>query len=130
MPYRFFANALVLFHACFVLFVMTGACLLLWRRWIALLHLPAAVWGVIVEACNLKCPLTHYENILRAAGGSVEYQGGFIDHYIMPVLYPDPITRDFKVTLAILIVTINIILYTLAFTRPGRRAHRRRASAA
>ena len=117
MGYRFLANSLVVFHFCFVLFVLSGGLLVIWRKWCALLHIPAAVWGVIVESTGWMCPLTPLENKWREAGGGLPYEGGFVEHYIMPVLYPVNLTRDFQITLALLILTINVILYTIAFSR-------------
>jgi hypothetical protein len=67
------------------------------------------------------CPLTPLENSLREAGGGIAYEGGFIDHYIMPVLYPMDLTRDFQITLGTVIALINVLLYTTAFTRRGHR---------
>ena len=119
MGYLFLANALVVFHFCFVLYVMSGGLLVIWRKRFALLHIPAVMWGVIVETTGWLCPLTPLENHWRSAGGGVPYEGGFVEHYIMPVLYPHDITRDFQITLAILIAIINLIVYTVAFTRPG-----------
>ena len=117
MIYRFLANGLVVFHFCFVVFVMSGGLLVIWRKWFACFHIPAAMWGVIVETTGWMCPLTPLENHWRVAGGGARYEGGFVEHYIMPVLYPANLTRDFQVTLALLILIVNIILYTIAFTR-------------
>lgn len=119
MGYLFLANALVIFHFCFVLFVLSGGLLVIWRKRFVFLHVPAALWGVIVETTGWLCPLTPLENRWRTAGGGLPYEGGFVEHYIMPVLYPHNITRDFQITLAILIVIINLMVYTIAFTRPG-----------
>ena len=118
MGYLFFANALVVFHFGFVLFVLSGGLLVIWRKRFAFLHVPAVIWGVIVETTGWLCPLTPLENQWREAGGGVAYEGGFVEHYIMPVLYPHDITRDFQITLALLIAIINLIAYTVAFTRP------------
>src|SRR5437764_1083653 len=90
MWYRFLANALVVFHLCFVLFVLFGGLLVVRWRWVALLHVPAALWGMLVEWTGWMCPLTPLENSLREMGGGVPYEGGFIDHYIVPVLPAAP----------------------------------------
>jgi hypothetical protein len=120
MGYRLLADALVVFHFGFVLFVLFGGCLVVRWRWVALLHLPAAFWGMYVEWSGRICPLTPLENYWRELGGGATYEGGFVDHYIMPVLYPADLTRDFQVTLGLLILLINLLLYTAAFTRPLR----------
>jgi Protein of Unknown function (DUF2784) len=121
MWYRFLADALVVFHLCFVLFVICGGLVVVRWKWVALLHVPAALWGMLVEWTGWMCPLTPLENSFREMGGGVPYEGGFVEHYIMPVLYPVDLTRDFQVTLGTVILLINAILYGIAFTR--RRGH-------
>src|SRR5690349_10889569 len=123
MGYRFLADALVVFHLCFVIFVIGGGLLVLkWRR-AALLHVPCVLWGIWVECSGWLCPLTPLENWLRERGGGVAYEGSFVEHYILPVLYPVDLTRDFQVTLGTMIALINVLLYAAAFTRAGRRVH-------
>jgi hypothetical protein len=128
MAYRFLADALVVFHFCFVLFVITGGLFVLRWRWMALLHIPAALWGMIVEWTGWICPLTPLENRLRERGGDVAYQGDFVNHYIMPVLYPDGLTRDFQITFGTLILMITLLMYLAAFTARGGRRRRRRGA--
>jgi hypothetical protein len=129
MAYRFLADALVVFHFCFVLFVITGGLFVLRWRWMALLHIPAAMWGMIVEWTGWICPLTPLENHLRERGGDVAYEGDFVNHYIMPVLYPDGLTRDFQITFGTLILMITLLMYLAAFTARGGRRRRRGAAA-
>jgi hypothetical protein len=121
MPYRFLADSVVLFHFLFVGFVIFGGILVLRWRKAAFFHLPAAAWGVFIEWSGLLCPLTFLENYLRDKGGIAGYQGGFVDHYIMPVLYPDGLTRDTQFALGAVILLINVTLYVIAFTRHRRR---------
>jgi len=88
MVYRLLADLLVLVHATFAVFVVLGG-FLVWRcRWIAWAHLPAAIWGAVIEYRDWICPLTPLENILRVRAGQAGYAGGFIEHYLIPVLYP------------------------------------------
>lgn len=129
MRYLFAAHALVVFHFCFVLFVLGGGFLVLRRKRVALLHFPTAIWGMYVEWSGQLCPLTPLENWLREAGGGIPYEGGFVEHYIMPVLYPHELTRDFQMTLGTLIAVINLLLYFAAFTRPGHLEQQRQAIA-
>ena len=119
MAYRFLADTIVFLHFCFVLFVLSGGIMVVRWKWMALLHVPAALWGMIVELSGWRCPLTPLENALRKAGGGVKYEGGFVEHYIMPILYPAGLTRDFQITLGLLIAVITIIAYTIAFSRRG-----------
>src|SRR5687767_15052835 len=88
MLYRFLADGIVVFHLCFVVFVLFGSLLVLrWPR-MAWVHVPAAVWGVVVEFTGWLCPLTPLENRMRERAGVATYEGGFVEHYIVPVLYP------------------------------------------
>ena len=122
MIYRWLADAVVLFHFSFVLFVVLGGFLL--RRWprLVYLHVPIAVWGVLIEFAGWICPLTPLENHLRMLGGEAGYEGGFIDHYIIPVLYPGDLTRTLQYVLGIFALLINILAYALFFRR--RRAEK------
>ena len=122
MIYRWLADAVVLFHFSFVLFVVLGGFLL--RRWprLVYLHVPIAVWGVLIEFAGWICPLTPLENHLRMLGGEAGYEGGFIDHYIIPVLYPGDLTRTLQYVLGIFALLINILAYALYFRR--RRAEK------
>jgi hypothetical protein len=127
MLYRIGADAVVIFHFCFVAFVVTGGLIVLrWRR-VMWAHLPAVAWGVFVEFSHRICPLTPLENHLRELGGQSAYQGGFVDHYIMPVLYPEGLTERTQVILGSLILVINVICYAAIVYR--WRASRRRALA-
>jgi hypothetical protein len=109
--YGYLADAVVVFHFAFVAFVMAGGLLALrWRR-VMWLHLPAVAWGIYIELSHGICPLTPLENHLRRMGGEAGYQGGFVDHYIMPVLYPEGLTEGMQVALACLIILINVTCY-------------------
>lgn len=122
MIYRVLADVVVLLHFSFVLFVVLGGFLL--RRWprLVYLHVPIAVWGVLIEFAGWICPLTPLENHLRRLGGEAGYEGGFIDHYIIPVLYPGGLTRTLQYLLGIFALLINIVAYLLYFRR--RRAEK------
>ncbi len=114
----------VLVHFAFVLFVILGGLLVLrWRR-LAWFHLPAVVWGVLIEFAGWICPLTPLENWLRRKGGMGEYETGFIEHYILPVLYPDRLTRELQIALGLFALALNLVIYAWIWRR-GRRRHRR-----
>jgi len=121
MIYRLLADLVVITHLGFVLFVVLGGFLL--RRWPRLIyaHVPAAVWGVLIEFAGWVCPLTPLENSLRARGGQARYEGDFIEHYIIPVLYPHGIHRSTQVALGLGAFAVNAIAYFLYF-RHGRKA--------
>jgi len=123
MPYRLLADLVVLVHFAFVLFVVGGAFLVLrWRR-LAWVHLPAAIWGALIEFAGWICPLTPLENRLRVLGGSAGYRGGFVEHYVIPVLYPRGLTREVQVVLGMIVIVINIVIYGWLLYRRRRNGH-------
>ena len=105
------ADLIVLFHLLFILFVMLGGLLVLKWPKVAWLHIPAAVWGTLIEFCEWICPLTPLENRLRWAGGNNPYAGGFIDNYIMPVIYPPGLTREMQWILGGAVLLVNAAVY-------------------
>jgi len=107
------ADGVVAIHAMFIVFAVLGGFLALWRPWVALLHLPAMAWAAYVEFSGRICPLTPLENQLRALAGERGYSGGFIEHYILPVMYPAGLTRDVQLVLGAAVVAINLIAYGL-----------------
>jgi hypothetical protein len=108
---RLLADALVLLHAAFVAFVVFGGLLVLYRRGFLYVHLPAAVWGFLVEVRGWVCPLTYLENDLRRRAGESGYEGGFVERYVIPVLYPEALTRDLQYVLGALVVAVNVAVY-------------------
>jgi hypothetical protein len=120
MFYWLSVNVIVLTHLGFILFVIFGGLLLLKNRKWAWVHLPAVIWGSIVELSGWICPLTPLENRLREKGGYEIYREAFIEHYIMPIIYPAGYTRGFQILLGILVIIINIVLYTWVFQRSRR----------
>jgi uncharacterized protein DUF2784 len=119
--YRLLAGALVAFHLGFVLFVVLGGLLVLRFPRAAWLHLPAAVWGTWVEVTDTVCPLTPLENHFRRLGGEAGYSGGFIEHYLLPVLYPAGLTRGVQYVLAGVVVGVNLFAYGWALRRRRSR---------
>ena len=111
MSYSFLADLVVLLHACFVLFVMLGGFLVLWKSYLAWYHLPAVIWGACIEFLGWVCPLTPLENILRDRGGEAGYSTGFVEHYIVPVLYPAALTRKMQIGLGIFVLGVNTAVY-------------------
>ena len=111
MPYGLFADALVLAHLAFVGFVMLGGIALAWRPNLAWLHLPAVMWAILVEWNGWICPLTPWEQRLRAAGGEPGYGGNFIDHYVVPLLYPADLTPRIQLLLVAVVIAVNVLIY-------------------
>jgi hypothetical protein len=115
--YSALADAVVALHLGFVLFVALGGLLVLrWRR-LAWLHLPAAVWGVAIEWGGWACPLTPLENHLRESGGGEAYSGDFVARYLMPVLYPEGLTRESQIALGFAALAGNAVIYAVAWRR-------------
>lgn len=120
MLYRILADAVLLLHLGFILFVVFGALLVARRRGLMPAHLLAAVWGVGIEVTGAVSPLTHVENALRRRAGGSGYEGGFIEHYLLPVIYPPGLDPGFQYLLAATVLVINVALYTWILRR--RRA--------
>lgn len=117
MAYRAAADAILVAHLAFVLFVVLGALLLLrWPRF-AWLHIPAVVWAAFIEFSGTICPLTPLEVALRQRAGQAGYGGGFIDHYVVSLLYPEGLTQNTQAMLGAVVVAINAAIYIVAFRR-------------
>ena len=121
MLLRLAADAVVVVHLLFILFVLGGGLLVLrWPR-LAFLHLPAAAWGVAVELLHLYCPLTPLENQLRQAAGQAGYDGGFVEHYLIPLIYPAGLTPQIQLWLGAVVLVINVPVYLWLLWRLLRR---------
>jgi Protein of Unknown function (DUF2784) len=118
------SDLVVLVHFAFVIFVVLGGLLALrWPR-VMYLHLPAALWGAFIEFSGGICPLTPLENWLRERAGLAGYQGGFVEHYIVPTLYPAGLTRNLQFVLGAFVIAINLVVYTLIVKRISRTPSR------
>ena len=119
MHLRLAADAVLLLHLLFIVFALLGGLLVLrWRwRWLAWLHLPAVFWAVTVEALQLLCPLTPLENDLRHAAGQAGYNTGFIEHYLLPIIYPAGLTPTIQLWLAAFVLLLNLLIYGLLLWR-------------
>lgn len=117
MSYRLLADALLLAHLLFIVFVVLGGGLVLrWPR-LALLHLPAACWGAFIELSGGICPLTPLENAWRQAAGEAGYAGSFTEHYLLPIIYPLGLTREIQFVLAAVVIVVNLGVYGWLFQR-------------
>lgn len=115
------ADLVVVAHALFIVFVVAGGLLVL--RWphAAWVHLPAAVWGVLIEWAGWICPLTPLENSLRRAAGQAGYSGGFVERYLLPLIYPAGLTPTVQLWLGLVVLAVNVAIYALWWHR--RRRH-------
>ena len=117
MGYRLAADAVLLLHAAFIVFVLLGALGALRWRWWPLVHLPAAAWGVWVSASGAICPMTPLENSLRLAAGQAGLQGSFIEYYLLALIYPEGLTRPVQWVLAVLVLGVNVAVYAWVWRR-------------
>jgi hypothetical protein len=111
MLYQFAVATVLVLHLAFVLFVLLGSALTVWWRWMPIVHLPAAVWGIFVEITGRICPLTYLENYLRVKSGQSGYADSFIEHYLSAIIYPGSLTRGAQFALAGALVIVNVVIY-------------------
>ena len=121
MLYAVLADIVVVIHLVFVVFAVLGGGLVLWRRWFGWLHLPAVLWAIWIELTGEICPLTPLENWLRHRAGQGGYRGDFVEHYLMPLLYPDGLTRSIQILLGLGVFLINLALYGYLVFKLRRR---------
>lgn len=105
------ADAVLLLHLAFILFVVFGGFLLRRHPRLLPLHLPAAIWGALVEFADWTCPLTPLENLLRRLAGEAGYADGFIAHYLVPIIYPPGLTPEIQWALGLGVLVINAVAY-------------------
>jgi hypothetical protein len=117
MSDRLLADALVALHFAFIVFVLFGGLLVLHRRAWSALHLPAVAWAAFVEFTATTCPLTPWENALRRRAGEAGYDGGFIEQYLLPILYPAGLTPRIQLLLGGVVVALNVAIYLWALRR-------------
>ena len=125
MWYRVLADLAALAHFAFVLFVAFGGLLVLRWRKLAWVHLPAALWGALIEIGNWSCPLTTYENLFRRKAGMAGYGDDFIAYHLFRLIYPAGLTRGIQIAIAVFVFAINTAVYSKVFpirTRRSRRA--------
>lgn len=121
MIFRLLADLTVVVHLAFVFFILFGGVLVIRRPAIAWAHLPVVAWGALLEFAGWICPLTPLENYLRARGGEAVYEGSFVERYVMPLLYPQALTRELQFVLGGVVLALNAAIYAVAFTRRRRR---------
>lgn len=121
MIYSFLADLLVVFHLVFILYVIAGALLIIkWPKTLWL-HLPSCFWGMTVEFTGWICPLTPWEIQLRRLAGEEGYTGSFIEHYLIPIIYPSGLTREVQMVLGGTVLIVNLSLYTLILIKRRNR---------
>lgn len=130
MHYRILADAVLGVHLLYIVFVVLGGLLVVRWGWVAWLHLPAAAWGAAVELFGFWCPLTPLENHFRARAGLGGYEEGFIERYLLSLIYPGRLTRGMQIALGAGVVLLNLGVYGWILWRRRRGADAPRASTA
>lgn len=125
MVYRILAEFVVAVHFVFILWVTLGWIAVRFRHWLIWLHLPAAIWGVAIELLDWACPLTPLEQQLRHWAGAEGYEGGFIEHYLRAIIYPEGMHREVEILLGVAVFVVNVGGYWW-IRRSARNEHRNR----
>jgi hypothetical protein len=120
MKYALAADAVMAVHFLFIVFSLLGSFLVLWKRWVIWLHLPALAWGIWIEASGRICPLTPLENHFRELAGQTTYGEGFITHYLGPIIYPAGLTRGTQFMIMGILIAVNVMGYWMVWKRRGR----------
>ena len=122
MLYRLLADLVLVVHLLFIAFVVAGGfAAVRWPR-LAWAHVPCFVWGALIEFAGWICPLTPLEVRLRIASGQAGYSGGFIERYLLPVIYPGALNREIQIWLGLSVLALNAVAYAWLLRRLRRRA--------
>ena len=121
MRHAFLADAVLVLHGLFIVWVLFGGLAVMLRPLWACVHLPAVAWAVWVSWSGSYCPLTPLEQSLRRAAGQAGYEGGFIEHYLTAAIYPQGLTANLQLLFGAIVLGINLALYAVAITRAARR---------
>ncbi len=123
MGYRLAADSMIVAHFAYIVFVVVGGLIAFRARWVLWLHVPAVAWAIYVQYLGRLCPLTAWENRFRDLAGDAGYQGGFIEHYLIPIVYPPGISMEWHLVLGTAVVLINGAVYAglIAQARNTRR---------
>ena len=115
--YELAANLTLIVHFAFILFVVFGALLFFASVKVIFIHIPALIWGSYIELTNSICPLTYLENWFLHKANLTTYSEGFIQNYLVPIVYPMNLTKDLQIYLGIALIVINIVFYAFIFNK-------------
>lgn len=113
MTARTLGDLVLAFHFAFIVFAVLGGFFVLWKSWIVWLHIPSVLWSVFVNLFNQVCPLTPLENRFRYLAGQADYEGGFIQHYLTPLVYPSVMPERWGLIAGYSVLIWNVLIYTL-----------------
>ena len=113
--YELAADIILIIHFLFILFVIFGALLFFVAKKIVFIHIPAIIWGSYIELTHSICPLTYLENWFLHKANLTTYSEGFIQNYLVPIVYPTNLTKDIQIYLGIALILINIVIYAFIF---------------
>lgn len=120
MLYQIAADLILFIHFSFIVFVIAGGVLVFKWHWLIWLHIPAVIWGALIVIVGWICPLTPIENMLLKAAGGETYSVSFIERYLVPVIYPSGLNREMFITMGVVIIVVNLIVYTILFVKHKR----------
>lgn len=115
--YGALAMLVVFIHLLFILFVVFGGLFVFWKPWMAWVHLPVAAYGILIEWVGWICPLTPLEKTLRERAGEQSYAGGFVEQYLLPLIYPPGFSRNVALVLGALVLAVNVVIYGIYLWR-------------
>ena len=121
MHYKLLADFVLLLHLSFILFVLFGALFVIKKPKLAWIHIPVAIWGMLISLIGWVCPLTPLENYFRHMAGEQGYAGSFINHYIMPVIYPSGLTRELAIGMGVFVLLWNGLFYSILIYKVRRK---------
>ncbi|RLA39923.1 MAG: DUF2784 domain-containing protein [Gammaproteobacteria bacterium] len=125
MLYRVLADGLLISHVLLIIYGLLGGLFYFWRHWLVWLHLPLALWISLIEFFQWTCPLTPWEKQLRVLAGEGAYAGGFIEHYLIALIYPDGMTRGIALILGVIALGSNLLIYGFILRDAYRRYQRK-----
>ena len=111
----YLTDLVVVIHALFIIFVLFGGLVVLKWHQVMWIHIPCVLWGAAIEFFSWVCPLTYLEIYLREIGNANSYDDSFVQHYLLPVIYPSGLTTDIQFLLGVIVITINLIIYFIVW---------------
>ena len=109
--YELAADLTLIVHFAFIIFVVFGGMLFFISTKIIYVHVPSLIWGIYIELTHSVCPLTYLENWFLQKANLTTYTEGFIQNYLVPIVYPKNLTDNLQIYLAIVLIVANMIMY-------------------